>query len=175
MGSLLDRIRGVEFEPHPDLESIPDIPGEIPDRVPDEWSELTPDPVPGARKSSGPAFVPKTHGNVTPALKKRISAELEAYIEFAAMPVIMRDPTCGGALHDQAKPIADSITAILAKYPDLAHKFLATGMLGDWLKLGIAFQPVIKAIWDHHVVKTPEGGQGDGLDLDDFEPYRPGL
>lgn len=170
MNRLLGRLTGQEIDSENDTENDQ----EIPDVVPPEWSELTPDPAPGTRKAGAP-LVPKTYGKVTPALKKRIAAEIEAYVEFAAMPVMMRDPTCGGALHEQAKPIADALATILGRYPDMAHKFLATGVLGDWLKLGIALQPVVGAVWSHHVVNQPaQGGVEDDLDLTGYDEFRPG-
>ena len=166
MGALLDRIKGVETP----LET----PLEIPDEIPEDWaSELDKDPVPAPRRGAE-TLVPKTFGKVTPALKKRIAAELEAYIEFAAMPLVMRDPVCGGALHEQAKPMAEAVAQIMSRYPEIAHKFLATGMLGDWLKLFLTAQPVIQAVWSHHVVKSNEQGV-DSDDLADFGgSYRPG-
>src|SRR6201992_110254 len=121
MGSLMDRIKGVETVP----ENGDEISPEIPHTVPDGWSGLAPDPEPVSRKSAE-SFVPKTYGRVTPALKKRIAAELQAYIEFAAMPIVMRDPVCGGAIHEQAKPIAAAITAITDPDPEVPHTILTT-------------------------------------------------
>jgi hypothetical protein len=165
MASLLDRIKGVEVGP----ENGP----EVPDTVPAEWAGLTPDPEPG---DAPPTKAPKAPIKVTPvgpALKKRIAAEIEMYIEFAAMPILLRDPVCGGAIHEQAEPIAAAITQILAKYPEIAHKFLATGAVGDWIKLAVALQPVGKIVWEHHVTKA---GQDEGVpvDLTNFDVYRPG-
>lgn len=165
MASLLDRIKGVE--------SVPETVDGIPDEVPAEWSEgFNPDPVPGPAVKASP-LTPKTSGNLTPALKKRLSAELEMYIEFMAMPVLMRDPTCGQAIHDQAAPIAAAVMQILSRHPELAHKFLATGNIGDWIKLAVALQPVGKVVWDHHIVKTGTEEQEPAGDFD-LPAYRPG-
>lgn len=168
MASLLDRLKGETNQP--------ENAGEIPDTVPDDWSDgFAPDPVPAGAPPAKLAKAPKTSGAITPTLKKRIAAEIEMYIEFAAMPIVLRDPVCGGALHDQAAPIAEAVTQLLSKYPDLAHKFLQTGAVGDWLKLAIALQPVGKTIWEHHVTKpTEEVATSDGFDLDQFPAYRPG-
>lgn len=176
MNRLLNNLIGTKTDEEISDESDEEIGTDVPDGVPPEWSGLTPDPAPAGRRSADP-LVPKTYGKVTPALKKRIAAEIQAYVEFAAMPVIMRDPVCGGAVHEQAKPIADSIATILARYPEIAHKFLATGVLGDWLKFGLAMQPVLAAVWSHHIAGSPEqhAGGDDDFDPATLEPYRPGL
>lgn len=169
MTTLLERLKGDVNEP--------ENPAEIPDVIPQEWMpELQQDPEPGKTRAPRTKLrQATTSGNVTPALRKRISAEIEAYIQFAAIPLVMRDETCGGVLHEQAQPIAEAITTILSRYPDLAHKFLATGVLGDWLKLGVVLQPVIKTVWDHHVVRKPaEGDTGEQPDFSAYPIYRPG-
>jgi hypothetical protein len=155
-----------------------EISSEVPDEVPAEWSEeLTQDPPPGKSKPPRVKLAPtRTSGNVTPALKKRIAAEVEAYVEFAALPLVMRDPTCGGVLHEQAKPIGDAIAGILSRYPDLAHKFLQTGVLGDWLKLAAVLQPVLKVMYEHHIAKKPEEDQADERAdfVTSYPSFRPG-
>lgn len=171
MATLLERLKGVENEP--ENEPV------IPDQIPDEWLDDSgqppaQDPVPGTSKTPRPKLrQATTSGNVTPALKKRISAELEAYVEFAAIPIVLRDEVCGTVLHEQARPIADAITAILSRYPDLAHKFLQTGILGDWLKLGVALQPVLKTIWEHHVKAKPADEEVAG-EQPTYPAWRPG-
>jgi hypothetical protein len=169
MASLLERLRGQE--------SDPEMPPEIPDNVPPEWErDLEQDPPPGAKAARVKLRPAGTSGAVTPALKKRIKAELEAYVEFVALPIMLRDETCGGVLHEQAAPIADAIANILSRYPDLAHKFLATGMLGDWIKLGVVLQPVLKTMWGHHFTRSAEEQEETGgeRDLAAFPVYRPG-
>jgi hypothetical protein len=175
MGTLLDRIKGIETTREMDPDFDPEFDGEIPDSVPPEWAGLTPDPAPVPRKGTEP-LVPKVYAKITPALKKRISSELEVYIELMAMPIVMRDPVCGGAIHEQAKPMADAIAQILSRHPEIASKFLATGMIGDWLKLLAAVQPIASAVWAHHITSTPEQAPGgDGFDLNNFDPNRPGV
>lgn len=175
MATLLERLKGKDDYPENGDENGPVIPDQIPDAWLAEGQQLAPDPVPGTAK---PARVKlrqaTTSGNVTPALRRRISAEIEAYIQFAAIPLVMRDEVCGGALHEQARPMAEAITAILARYPDLAHKFLQTGMLGDWLKLGVVTMPVVKTMWEHHVSARPEPDEGVPGEQPVYPPFRPG-
>lgn len=149
MASLLESLKSSNSTP----ENTSEIDGEIP-----IWDEgLEPDPAPGELKKAPRKLLKQTtSGSITPAMKKRIAAELEAYIEFAAIPVMMRDPHCGGVLHEQARQVADAIATILSRYPDLAHKFLATGVLGDWMKLLAVLQPIASAIWQHHIVKPKD-------------------
>jgi hypothetical protein len=170
MASLLSKI----LSPESDDELTP----EVPEQFPSEWEqELVPDAPPGKSKAPKIKLTPtRTSGNVTPALKKRIAAEVEAYVEFAALPLVLRDPECGGALHEQAKPIGDAIAQILSRYPDLAHKFLQTGVLGDWLKLAAVLQPFLKAVYDHHIAKKPEEEQVDDRPdyVTSYPSFRPG-
>lgn len=170
MASLLSKI----LSPDSDEE----LTSEVPDEFPQEWAdELAQDPPPGKSKAPKMKLSPtRTSGNITPALKNRIAAEIEAYVEFAALPLVLRDPECGGALHEQAKPIGKAIAQILSRYPDLAHKFLQTGVLGDWLKLAAVLQPVLKAVYDHHIAKKPEEEQVDDRPdyVTSYPSFRPG-
>jgi hypothetical protein len=183
--SLLEKIRGgqVPVSVAPALSDADGFEGApaavsaaVPDTVPQDWSGVEQDPAPGAAppRPRGAVFKPATAGAITPALRKRIAGEIEAYIEMAAIPIVMRDEVCGGAIHAQAKPMADAIANILSRYPDLAHKFLATGVLGDWLKLVLAIKPIAEAIYQHHIVKPVDEEAVPDVSYDEFQPYRPG-
>lgn len=148
--SLLDR---VDLD---DLHAATD--GELPE-------ELERDPAPAEntrkrRRRKVSEAVRPAGRPVTSTTRKRIAAELQAYIELAAIPVVMKDPLCGGAIHAQAEPCAEAIAGILGRYPDLAEKFLATGLIGDWIKLAMAVKPIVETVWAHHVTKVigAEGG-----------------
>lgn len=172
MGALLDSLLGNKTDPEMGLENTPDI-------VPPDWAAdlgITADPVPEGSVPSKAATVKKPAPAVTATVKKRLAAEVEMWVELAAMPIVMRDPQCGGAIHENAAPIAEAVTNILAKHPELAAKFLAGGAVGDWMKLALALQPVGKAVWDHHIVKVDQGETGPGVvpDVDLFPVYRPG-
>jgi hypothetical protein len=146
----------------------------VPDTVPDGW--LEPDPAPGAApaRPRGPVFKPTTSGAITPAMRKRIAAELEAYGQFLAMPILLRDETCGAVVQRQVKPAADALADILAEYPDIAHKFMATGILGKWMKLFATLWPVFQVVYAHHIARTPDDEESDGVNIDEYAPYRPG-
>lgn len=168
MASLLDKING--------RETAPESESEFPDEFPQEWAEeYVQDPVPGVAKGAPKKLLTvKTHGAITPGMKKRISAELEAYIQMAAIPVILRDEVCGGVINEQAKDVADAIATILSRYPDLAHKFLATGVLGDWLKLLLASKKILTVVYAHHIGKRAEEEDHDTPDYSTYPAYRPG-
>lgn len=151
-------------------ENVPEIPAE-----PSVWADIDPDPAPAAPRKSGGLSLPEVAvARVTPALKNRIAGEIEAYIEMAAIPLVMRDPVCGGALHEQAKPMAKAIAQILSRYPELASKFMATGVFGDWIKLVMVTAPVLRVVYSHHSgpQETPHDHNADLPD--DFDPFRPG-
>ncbi len=166
LSTLLARFTGRETDD--------EIPEETTDEILDREPELPPDPSPAPRGSSFSLLAPATTGKVTPALKKRIAAEIEMYIEMAAVPVIMRDPTCGTALHQQAKPIADAMAQILSRYPEVAHKFIQTGVFGDWFKLFMAVAPAVKIAWAHHSNPTSEIEDDAPEFPPNFDPFRPG-
>lgn len=175
MGALLDRIKGVDFEPNKDLENIP----QIPDEVPDEWTAeqdsepLAADPPPAQRRPD-PMFKPVTYGKVTPAMQRKIAEQISMYIELFAMPAAMRDPVCGGAVQDQAEALGKAFAKILSRYPEAAHKMLASGVLGDWIAVGMAAKPIAQAIYHHHIAKDIEQ-EGAPDDFSDFgDTYRPG-
>lgn len=171
MATLVDWLSGDKKAPENDEEIVDENTPEIGD----DWLELPPDPAPAPRRTGGLSLPEVAVTKVTPALKNRISAELEAYIEMAALPLVMRDPVCGAALHEQAKPMAKAIAQILSRYPEVASKFMASGVLGDWLKLAMATAPVLKAIYGHHVAAAPLETNSDASDLPpDFDPFRAG-
>lgn len=168
MSTLLGRIIGHEVE-----EENP--PENLPENTPLE-SELDPDPTPAPPGGGFTALAPVIVGKVTPTMKKRIAAELETYVEMLALPLVMRDPHCGGVLHENAKPIADAIAQIISRHPEIAAKFLKTGMFGDWLKLAAVTTPVVSALWAHHGPGARQGVTDNAAELpDDFDPFRAGL
>lgn len=167
MTTLLERIVGREIEEESPPETLTETTQETLDGDPD----TDPEPVP---RSAGYSLAPVV-AKVTPTMRKKIAVELEAYIGMAALPIVMRDPHCGSALHENAKPIAEAIAQILSRYPEIAAKFLATGMLGDWVKLLMVTTPVVQAVWAHHGpgAQQDQGVNDDALP-DGFDPFRPG-
>lgn len=152
-----------------DLEDVDVLPGDPPEEY-----DLDPEPAPETTRPRRRrmAEVVKPAGRTIPvATRKRLAAELEAYTELVAMPLVMRDPLCGGALHDQAKPIAEAVAAILARYPDLAAKIIGTSVIADFGKLLIAVKPVAMVVWSHHISKTVEGATGDDPGQPDYSAY----
>lgn len=153
----------------------------------DESDELEPeaydpDPVPAEatrkqpRRTLRQAVAPSARP-VSALTRKRIAAELHAYGELLALGVVVRDETCGTVLHEQVKPMADAIADILADYPDLAAKFIASGVIGKWVKLLVVTKPVVEVVWRHHVARSiepVEGGDRDLIDDGRYAPFRAG-
>lgn len=173
--SLLEKIRNGEasvsvtpvFSDTDGSETVPDTPAEL--------FEQDPPPGSAAPRPRGPVFKATTSGAITPALKKRIAAELEAYGQFLAMPILIRDPVCGEVVQRQVKPAADAIADIMAEYPEIAHKFMATGILGKWMKLFAVLWPVVQVVYAHHIAPKSDDDEGaGGVDLDEYPAYRPG-
>lgn len=175
MSTLLERLTRTGKDENP-AENLTENTAEIPDQIPSDWTEgFTPDPVPAPRRGSDP-LAPKTYGRVTATMQKKIAEQISMYIDLLAMPLAVRDPLCGGALSDQAEALGKAFAKILAKYPEAAHKMLAGGVLGDWLAVLMAAQPIATAVWSHHIAKTTgQEGIDDGADLAELNEYiRPG-
>lgn len=151
---------------------------------PEPPEEYDPDPEPSVPAARGRRkirdAVKPSGATINATQRKRLVAELEAYAELAALSVIVRDPVCGQAVHDQARPVAEALAAILARYPDMASKILGTGMVGDWLKLLMAVKPIVAAVWSHHIVR-PVDSPAEGVtsatpgpaDLNLYPAWRP--
>lgn len=175
MTSLLDRLKGEESS-----EELDDY-SELPDDS--EWDGLLQDPPPAAtpqQRSKRPSILPPPPSG--PALKlaerRRIAAELEAYGYLLVMPLQIRDPVCGEVARETIKPAADALTGILARYPDLAAKFLATGVFGDWIKLVAVLKPLAEVVYHHHIAKDHPAldDQESDVDLNAYPAFsdRPG-
>lgn len=143
--SLLEKLKGNELPS--------DLGADIPDEIRDEF---TPDPAPGKKRAERAPAAPRTASakRVTIAAKKQLTDELEAYARLAALGWSTRDQYCGGVLNDQSRAIADALAELLARNPKLVEWVHTTGMLGDWVKLWLAVEPVVSAIRDHHVTKV---------------------
>jgi hypothetical protein len=94
------------------------------------------------------------------AIKKEVRDEIDAFIALMAVPIVMRDPTCGGVLMQQREQIAEALSEIAMKNPALL-KFLRSG--GDvmmYFKLVTALSPVAVTVYQHHF--TSENHEQDG-------------
>lgn len=144
-------------------------------------TELPQDPVPGEKPTtrrrttrSVPAAVPKP---TTTKLAKQVAADLASLIEGSAVVWGLRDQCCAPVLADQAKDIADALTAILARNPALLAKFAQTDLAVltvQILALTRAVAPVAKAVYTNHVSKADTGteaGDDGGLNIDQFPTF----
>lgn len=174
MPGLLDRIKGEQTDDEYNEQNNVDIQ--------QEWDGLglQPDEPPAPtvpRQNTLRIPIPSSAGpTVTPAMRKRISAELRAYGLIAVMPLAIRDPVCGDVAQAQVEPICDAIADILGHYPDLAAKFIATGVVAGWVKLAMALKPLAECAYHHHVAKDHPAltEEDQGVDLGAYPAYRPG-
>jgi hypothetical protein len=141
-------------------------------------ADFEPDPVPGkpARSSRSAASSPAARPapkKVTPAIKKQLADEIEAYLLLGSGAWSMRDPYCGEVLERQAREIALRLAAILGKNAQIVAWLHTTGVIGEWVSLALAIQPVLTAIKDHHISKKVSSDDEPGPDLSQFPAYRP--
>lgn len=168
MNGLLDKIRAAKSDPEID----PEIPDTIPPEIAEQYAQDPPPMEPPAGGGKGPRRPPAPRGSTV--LRRKVAAELEAYARMAALGVAVRDPHCGMAMNDQAKAIADALAEIIARNPQLAEKFIQAGVIGDWAKLLMAVQPVVAAIYRHHIARSTDDQEGSRVDVAQYPAYRPG-
>lgn len=163
--ALLEKLRNVQENSEENDEVIPQDP--VPDETP---------ATPSKRKMARPT--PTTAKPANTRLAKQVAADLATLLEGGAAVWGFRDQCCAPVLEQQAKPIAEALTAILARNPALLAKFANTDiavMTVQVIALGRALAPVGQAIYVNHVAKTNELGgdsNGNGSFLDQFPAYQ---
>lgn len=161
---LLEKLRNAHENSDENEEVIPQDP--VPDETPS---------APSKRKPSTRA-TPTTAKPATSRLAKQVAADLTTLLEGGAAVWGFRDQCCAPVLEQQAKPIAEALTAILARNPALLAKFANTDiavMTVQVIALGRALAPVGQAIYVNHVAKTNQlGGDSDGNFLEQFPAYQ---
>jgi hypothetical protein len=145
---------------------------------PDDDSQIVPvfepDPEPGERPSRRrrtrrTATVPArtTSKASTTKMAKEVSEDLASLIEMTAAVWGMSDQCCSPVLERQAKPIAESLVAILARNPRLLAKFASTDLVAYSVQAGLlfkAFKPVVTTVYANHVSKAVDDeDQGDAV------------
>lgn len=164
---LLEKLRNVQEKEQENGEVIPQDP------VPDE----TPPATPSKRKTSRPA--PTTAKPANTRLAKQVAADLTTLLQGGAAVWGFKDQCCAPVLEQQAQPIAEALTAILARNPALLAKFANTDiavMTVQVIALGRALAPVGQAIYVNHVAKTNQLGgdsSANGSFIDQFPAYQP--
>lgn len=171
MTAILDRLETPE-----NLDEFPrDLSPEFSDELTDGYEADEPssafDAVPASRTLSQKM---KPSGDlITPSEKRRIAAEIEVYLELVNGAWEMGCPHCAEVVEKSIKPVSQRVANILARYPDLARKLIASGIIADWVGLLVALRPIAKQISAHHITHTisyDDEDQGD--DLESFQPYQ---
>lgn len=130
------------------------------------------DPEPGerpaARKSSGRKVAPaKRTTPGTAKLAKEVAEDLTTLLAGTAAVWGLTDQCCAPVLEEQAKPIADALTAILARNPRLLAKFADTDIAVytvQTIALGRALLPVGKAVYQNHVSRAVDDEESHNHD-----------
>lgn len=121
------------------------------------------DPEPGqasgrGRKAPAARRVPAAPSKAaTTKLAKDLAEDLAGLIELGAITWGMSDDCCAPVLESSAEPIANAITACLAKKPRLLAAFAQADLVSWTLLLSTlykALQPVGKAIYRNHISKA---------------------
>ena len=157
-----------ETEPDPDIPewvNEPRLGPQVPVRPPLEQDDLEdeepePDPEPGWLRAvpggkDAPRTPPRKTTRVTAATRKDIEAKIGLMIEMPGRIWQARDPICGGAFVEAAPNIRGALAELVVQSPDLVAWFTGGGggfML--WLNLAMACQPVLTAVWAHHVAHS---------------------
>lgn len=161
---MLDKIRGANNGDNSGVEFTDDIQG-----------DLTPDPAPSKAARSGRSGENKpAPKRVSPAVRKQLADEIEAYLLLGSGAWSMRDPYCGEVLEKQAREISVRLAAILGKNAQIVQWLHTSGVIGEWVALALAIKPVVEAIRDHHITKKVGNDEPDALDITQYGPYRPG-
>lgn len=117
--------------------------------------DLTPDPAPGktrttrkATKSTPPKRA--AGGTARADVVADLADELEMLAGLIAMTWAVRDPICAPVLHSQAREIAVSTAALIARSERLLSMMQGSGLLVDVGRLVIAVTPLVAAVRAHH-------------------------
>lgn len=125
---------------------------------------LEPDPAP-ARVLEAVGSTAKTAvKNVT---KARVSAKLNKtqkqkimdkfafMMQMPGMMLSMYDPICGGAIANNAMPMAEAMIPIIQRNPEMLEWFLAEGGgFMDYVGVAMAAAPIVGTVYKHHVSKS---------------------
>lgn len=124
----------------------------------------TGDPSPGwqAERDPDPARLREGTDTKRPTLVREVPQDvkddLAAVIGMLGMvvltPIAQADPICGGALVANWQNTVEASVPLIARSERVVGWMTTAGGLRDWIGLGVALQPVVSAVWAHHVTKT---------------------
>lgn len=138
----------------------------------------TPDQPPGHarrewRTAGKPAGRPARPARITAAIRGDIGAKVALMLEVPGRVWQARDPVCGGVFVAQRGEIAESLTEIVCRSPQLVEWFTGTG--GGFLlclDLMAAVWPVVTVAMAHHVYHSIGGDQPEADPLEpDYSRY----
>ncbi len=114
------------------------------------------------RRNSRQDPAPKGPGRPSnKTVQNEVRDEIDAFIALMAVPIVMRDPHCGGVVMQQRTQIADALSEIAMHNPAML-KFLRSG--GDimmYFKLVTALSPIAVTVYQHHFTSEEAEEESD--------------
>lgn len=162
-----------------DGDAIPDLgDAELPEE-PERIAAPVSEPEPGPGPDKPPAHMGRDRQRARSAaadeppprltgakLRRDITAKVGIVTLAVGKPWQMRDALCGGTFMESKSEIDKAFVDLILDSPDLVDFF--TGPAGGymkWLNLAVALQPVVSAIFAHHVAKSITGDVRAPADL----------
>lgn len=132
----------------------------------DEYGGAADGTDPKPKRPEAKSLPKKAPPRVPPHVRKEITEKISAMLEFFAAGWSIRDEYCADVLDQQREEITARFVAIVVKRPAMVRYFTEGAEYQDWLMLATALQPVVTAVWSHHVAKT--AGREAEQDLDGY-------
>jgi hypothetical protein len=89
---------------------------------------------------------------------EKLAGEASALMGLIGLPIlsaaVSADPYCGGALVTAWPQISGACVPLLLRSASVRRFLGAGGGVSDWLALGAALEPVIAAVFSHHLFRT---------------------
>lgn len=142
--------------------------------------EFDADPDPGFQgEGAEDRIIPDTVFNppkgraVSARVQKDIQAKTALFLLAGGTAWKTRDEFCGGVFVDAIPDVSEKLTAIFCDSPDIVKWFTASGKYMKWLDLAMALQPIVSAVFAHHITHTVTA-EGDESAPTDWSMYGTG-
>lgn len=185
---LLDRVRflgGNGGEPNGDEPTAELPPLELgPDAL-----EPDPQPAPETRKrpkstvsAETAAKQPRAGGKFvsSKAQTQRLADECEMWLKLLAGMWSVSDEHCAGVLNETSAKIAADLARLGSRSEWVMNYLTETSLFADCMQLILHVLPVIKAVWQHHMLPQPDESEYDPVpvdpapvDIQQYGPWRP--
>lgn len=127
-------------------------------------------PMPGRKVA---AKLKPTGQPVSAAMRRRIAVEVQLYLEMVVGVGEMYCQPCAMVWDAHVKTISDRAAALISLYPDLAAKFVGSGMIPALVGLGAALRQPVRQVVGHHITHTIRDESSDDDSATDYAGYQP--